>query len=121
MIWVITRCLVLEIPFRAGRRDLEFGGGEPVGGWDSVIFTGGPLGGKSLKWYLKLGGSSLKWCLKLGGSSLNLAGDSLKGYLTLGIKAPGYRGQGASQLAGETWSFPPRGTFGGRSLEGCRT
>ena len=67
MIWVITRCLVLEIPFRAGRRDLEFGGGEPVGGRDLVIFTGGPLGGKSLKWYLKLGGSSLKWCLKFRG------------------------------------------------------
>jgi hypothetical protein len=83
------------------------------------------LAGDSLKGSLKLVGDSLKWCLKLGGDSLEwsltLGGDSLKGYLTLGIKAPGYRGQGASQLAGETWSFPPRGTFGGRSLEGCRT
>ena len=70
MIWVITRCLVIEIPFRAGRRDLEFGGVEPVGGWDSVIFTGGTLGGESLKWCLKLGGGSLKGSLKLVGDSL---------------------------------------------------
>ena len=54
-------------PIRTGQARFKIRwGGEPVGGWDVVIFTGGTLAGESLKWCLQFGGSSLKWCLTLG-------------------------------------------------------